>query len=118
MQLEINGITFYVEVANTFFARTKGLMGRKSLKAGTAMVIYPCFSIHTCFMRFSIDVVFLDKDGFVLRIIKNMKPYRVSPFVKGSYYVVEMLGGELPEEIKVGQKIELEVGRGGCQCLT
>ncbi|OPX92352.1 MAG: hypothetical protein A4E53_00551 [Pelotomaculum sp. PtaB.Bin104] len=108
MQIKINGIAFNIELANTFLRRTKGLMGRKTLYAGTAMAIYPCFSIHTWFMRFPIDVVFLNKNGVILRIIRNMAPYRISPFVKGSYYVVEMLGGVLPEGIEAGQVVEFD----------
>lgn len=108
--MNINGLSFRVEKANTFHMRLKGLMGRKTIPPDRALVIYPCISVHTWFMRFPIDVVFLDKSGQVLWIIRNMAPYKISPVVKGSYYVIEMLGGVLPASIEVGQKIELEGG--------
>jgi len=58
-------------------------------------------------MQFPIDVVFLDKSCKVLRVIKNMVPYKISPIVRGSYYVIEMLCGVLTADIKEGQIIEL-----------
>lgn len=100
-----------VELAGTFFARVKGLLGRKTMAPDEALVIYPCMSVHTWFMRFPIDVVFLDKKGRILRVVRNMAPYRLSPLVRGAYYCVEMMGGVLPESVKEGQKVVMEGGR-------
>src|SRR5207253_2310168 len=65
------------EVAERAWARIKGLLGREALGAGEALVIRPCTSIHTFFMRFPIDVLFLDAGGSVLRAIGAMRPFRL-----------------------------------------
>lgn len=106
--MKINETSFQVELANTFYLRLKGLLGRKTIPPDKAMVIFPCLSVHTWFMQFPIDVVFLNKNRLVLEVIRNMAPYKISPMVKGSYYVIEMLGGVLPAGIEVGQKFNLE----------
>lgn len=82
-----------VEMAGNFTKRLKGLMGRPVLKRGEAMILYPCSSIHTFFMNFPIDVLFIDRNAVVLKTIENMKPYRISPVIKESYMVVELPAG-------------------------
>jgi uncharacterized protein len=57
------------EVAETVVARTRGLLGREELPAGEGLLIRPSFSIHTFFMRFPIDAVFLDRSGLVLDVV-------------------------------------------------
>jgi uncharacterized protein len=63
------------ERAATFWERLRGLIGRAQLKPGEALHITPCRSIHTFFMRFPIDVVFLDRHGTVLRACPAMSPW-------------------------------------------
>ena len=86
-----------VEVARSFFARGKGLMGRTSLPAGFALIIVPEWSIHTFFMRVPIDVLFVDKTHTVVGLRHAMVPSRpfagVSP-LKG-HYVIELPAGVL-----------------------
>jgi len=53
-------------------------MGRRELPAGNGLLIDPCSSIHMFFMRFPIDVVFLDRDGTVVKIVHAIKPWRVA----------------------------------------
>ena len=74
-KIEINGVR--AEVARTFWQRFKGLMGRKSLPPGEGMLILKCNSIHTCFMRFAIDATFLDKDDQVVKVVRNIRPWRL-----------------------------------------
>ena len=71
----VNGID--AEVAETFAARAKGLIGRKSLAPGTGMLITKCNCIHTFFMRFPIDATFLDRDGKVVKVVRNIRPWRL-----------------------------------------
>ena len=52
-----------VELASTFGQRLRGLMGRREMPPGSAMLLYPCNAVHTCFMRFPIDIIFLDREG-------------------------------------------------------
>lgn len=94
--------------AETFFARLKGLLGRKQLDKGECLYIKPCNSIHTCFMEFSIDVVFLDKQLKVVKIIYNIKPWRATPFVKEAYSVIEFPGNSIDEEFRIyiGDQLE------------
>lgn len=64
-----------LELATSFAARSKGLLGRRGLKTDTGMLIDPCSSIHMWFMRFPIDVVFLDKKNRVVGLRRNIKPW-------------------------------------------
>jgi len=82
-----------VITASTIFKRMKGLLGLDKLGAQYAMVIKPCNSIHTFFMRFPIDVLFLGKDKKVIKAITNMPPFRVSPIYIKSLLVVELPAG-------------------------
>ena len=71
----VNGIR--AEVARTFWQRVIGLMGRKSLPEGEGLLILKCNSIHTCFMRFAIDATFLDRDDNVVKVVRNIRPWRL-----------------------------------------
>lgn len=65
------------EVAETFAERARGLIGRLGLPSGTGMLITKCNCIHTCFMRFPIDAVFLDGGGQVVKTVRNVRPWRL-----------------------------------------
>ena len=92
----------HVEVANTYLTRLKGLMFRRELAAGHALLLDPCPQIHTCFMQFAIDAVFLDKEGTVLYVKEQMKPWRWGRFVRGSRYTLELPGGTLAGRVHKG----------------
>jgi uncharacterized protein len=64
--------------ANRPISRMKGLLGRKGLEVGTGLLLDPCNSVHMVFMRFPIDVIYLDKQGAVVKAVPNLKPYRFS----------------------------------------
>jgi uncharacterized protein len=66
------------EVAESAFARMRGLLGRTGLEPGTGMLINPAPSVMTFFMRFPIDVVFLDRDRKVVGIRQQLGPWRVA----------------------------------------
>jgi hypothetical protein len=66
----------HCELANTFVSRLRGLMGRAALEPGQALLIYPENSIHMFFMRFPIDVLFLDRDDCVVALREAMPPNR------------------------------------------
>lgn len=82
-------------VAATFLSRIIGLLDRKELLPGQALVIRPCNSVHTFFMRFAIDVVFVDKGNKVVRAINTMRPFRISSVYFSSFSVVELPAGTL-----------------------
>lgn len=82
-----------VTLANSFWLRLRGLMFRKSLGSAGGMLFPKCNAIHCCFMRMDIDVCFLDKNGVVLKVIPNMRPWRFSPIVRGAVSVLECSAG-------------------------
>ena len=67
-----------VTLATSMWSRFWGLMGKKSLPDGRGLLIDPCSSIHMFFMRFPLDVVFLDKDDRVTKVVKEIKPWRMA----------------------------------------
>ena len=90
------------EVADGAFTRMRGLLGRKSLDRGQGLLIRPTWSIHTWFMRFAIDVVFLDRELRILKIKQQMQPWRAAARWR-AHSVVELAAGEC-------ERIRLEVG--------
>lgn len=82
-----------VQIANTFISRLIGLLSRKSLADGEALLLVPCASIHTFGMRFSIDVLFLDAKNRVLGYADDVMPNRVRLAPSGTVKVVEIAQG-------------------------
>jgi len=68
--------------------------------------IVPCPMIHTFFMRFAIDVLFLDKEYRVRRVVENIKPWRLSPWVFSAHSVLELPGGALDGSVSEGDILE------------
>src|SRR2546426_9869331 len=83
-----------VELADTRASRRRGLLGRDCLEPSAALILAPCVAVHTAFMRFAIDVVFVDRDGRALKIVSELAPWRIawSPL---AHAVVELAGGRL-----------------------
>jgi uncharacterized protein len=92
-------------VAESFAARLRGLLGHRSLPGGEGMLIRRESSVHTFFMRFSIDVVFLDTDERVLRIDANVAPWRLKA-CRGASSVLELAAGKA-RGLSLGDRIEL-----------
>jgi uncharacterized protein len=108
--LKKGGVTVVssVEVLTSFPARAKGLLGRNSLPAGQAVCLLPCNGIHTFFMRFALDVIFLDLDMRVARIARDVRPNRLVTGVRNGWCVLELQSGWLPEAaLGVGDVLEL-----------
>jgi uncharacterized membrane protein (UPF0127 family) len=97
-----------LEMARTSWSRFVGLMGRQSLGAGAGLWIEPCNSIHMFFMRFAIDVLFLDRQQRVKKVMLNLKPWRISPIVFGARTVVELPAHSLADRGLVGSQLTLE----------
>ena len=66
------------ELADRVAARMRGLLGRDELEPGTGMLLSPEPSVHTFFMRFAIDVVFLDKAKTIVKIVHDLRPWRAA----------------------------------------
>jgi len=94
-------------VADTLLARMKGLLGRDRLEEGEGLVIDPCNSIHTFFMRFPIDVLFVDGGGRIVRTFGRLEPNRMTGIYFGARCVVELPAGVLEATAtQVGDRIE------------
>lgn len=81
-----------IKTADTFVKRFLGLMFRKTIDRDTALLITPCGSVHTCFMRFPIDVLYLDKDDRIL-FRETVRPWRIGKLMKGVRSVLELQAG-------------------------
>ena len=97
-----------VTVATSIWSRFWGLMGRARLAEGHGLLITPCSSIHMFFMRFAIDVVFLDRSLRVTKVVHAIKPWRVA-LGGGGHSALELLpGAALAAGVEVGDLIEFE----------
>jgi len=94
-----------LEMKDSYLGRLIGLLNKNGLKKGQGIVLKPCSQIHTCFMRFAIDAVFISKDFKVLKVIKNMRPWHFSPIVLKSLYTLEVAAGEI-EDLNEGDYIK------------
>ena len=107
-----------VEVALTRKARRKGLLGRERLAPFSAMVLAPCAAVHTLFMRFAIDVIFVDRDGRALHVVPQLGPWRAAMSLF-AHAVIELPAGTLASrEVAVGDPLYLVPGSGGRLTLS
>jgi uncharacterized membrane protein (UPF0127 family) len=96
-------------VARSPLTRMRGLLGRRGLAQGEGLLLQPAGSVHTLFMRFPIDVVFLDADSRVMRVAPGTKPWRTAATRKARA-VLELAAGEaMRVGIEPGQLLRLEV---------
>ena len=88
-------------------ARRKGLLGRDSFPDGSAMIIAPTNAIHTFWMRFSIDVLFVSRDGVVVKVQKALSPWRAAVGAR-AYAAIELAAGALKGgDVQVGDVLSL-----------
>lgn len=96
-----------IQVAVTRQERRKGLLGRTGLEPSSALIIAPCFSIHTMFMRFDIDAVFVDDEGRAVKVVREMSPWRIA-VGPTAHAVVEMPAGSLRDrQVQIGDRLYL-----------
>ena len=94
-----------VRVADTIGRRMRGLLGRKSLPGGEGILLRPAWSIHTAFMRFPIDVVFIDPEQVVIRIEHGLRPFKTAS-CRGAREIVELAAGECERrQLEVGDRV-------------
>ena len=80
-------------IADRPWSRMRGLLGRSGLEQGEGLLLKPCGSVHTLFMRFSIDVVFLDRELSVLAVRPEVRPWRTAG-ARGAKVALELAAGE------------------------
>jgi hypothetical protein len=96
-----------VGVADRPLARLRGLIGHAPLQAGEGLLIEPCSGIHTFFMGFTIDVVFLDAEGFVVAALGAVAPWRMTRIYPSAAAVLELPPGAIAASGTVaGDRIE------------
>ncbi|MDQ3867504.1 MAG: DUF192 domain-containing protein [Actinomycetota bacterium] len=81
------------EVADTPLRRLRGLLGRSSLPAGEGLLLRPTPAVHTSFMRFPLDLVFLDGDLVVVDVVDELQPWRAAAR-RAARAVLELAAGE------------------------
>jgi uncharacterized protein len=94
-----------IEPAFDSASRRRGLLGRDALDPDTAVIIAPSNAVHTFFMRFPIDLIFAARDGRVLKLRYNVRPWRLSASMR-AFAVVELAAGTLAKTgVHVGDKL-------------
>jgi len=96
------------EVASSGAKRSKGLLGRKGLEQGEGMWIIPCEAVHTFFMQFPLDLIYLDRNHRVKKIRSNVVPWRVSACLN-AHSILELPSGVIRKsETEPGDILEIE----------
>lgn len=93
-------------VADKMFDRLKGLMFSSELPDCDGFLISPCNSIHTFFMLYSLDVVFLNKNFEVVKALYDLSPWKLTRMYFKAHQVLEMKAGTMKKNIMVGDKLE------------
>ena len=103
------GKVIEILVADSFLTRFVGLMFQQKLPAATGLFLAPCNSVHMCFMRFAIDVVYLDKEYKILKVVKNLKPWIGLSMCSNAWATIELAAGEAERcGCKVGKRLVAE----------
>ena len=111
ISMNVKGQELQVYVAESFGSRLRGLMLRSPayLPMGMGLLITPCNSIHMMFMRFAIDVVYLDKDYQVVKVVEKLPPWLGLSLCFPAHATLELPPGTIQKyNIKVGDKLSLE----------
>jgi hypothetical protein len=97
-----------VIMADNVWTRLRGLLGRPPLREGQALAIKPSRGIHTWFMGYPIDVLYVDKDGQVVRVIEAIAPWRFAPIDLRSHVIIELPPGAIARtRTEVSDRISL-----------
>lgn len=104
MAAKINNI----ETAESLWKRTIGVIGWKDFGAKGGLLLTNTNSIHTFFVRFPLDLVFLDNEMKILSLVENLKPFSFSPIVWRAKHVLEMPAGSIKKSsLKTGDSVDL-----------
>jgi uncharacterized membrane protein (UPF0127 family) len=96
-----------VALASTRADRRRGLLGRDGLGQSAALVLSPCWAIHTMFMRFPIDVIFVDREGRAVRIVRDLPPWRIAGAASAKS-TIELPAGSLQlRDVQVGDTLRI-----------
>jgi uncharacterized membrane protein (UPF0127 family) len=97
----------YIIQATGFWQRFRGLMLANALPCHQALLIQHCSSVHTCFMRFAIDVVYLNEQMLIVQLDRNVPPWRMRWGGKGAQHTLEMSAGGIDRfKLHIGGTID------------
>jgi uncharacterized membrane protein (UPF0127 family) len=100
-------VALEVDLATSRAARRRGLLGRDSLGATEGLLLTPCIAVHTAFMRFPIDVIFIDRNGRAVRVVPEVRPWRMTASLR-AHSVIELAAGTAAAtDIQVGDLLYL-----------
>ncbi len=98
-----------VRLANTFLTRLRGLMFRRRLAPGGGLWLRPCQGIHTFWMFFAIDAIFLDRELRIVRLIENLRPFRLTRPHFAAHSVIELNPHTISKYgVRVGDQLTVE----------
>jgi uncharacterized protein len=98
-----------IALARTIWSRTRGLLGRPPLDRGEGLLIEPCQSVHMFFMRYAIDVVFLDHEYRVVALRPELRPWRATRYFRAAHAALELRAGAVAESgLELGHQLVLE----------
>jgi len=113
------GASLRCELADSFWRRFFGLMGRSGVARGEGLLFVPGGAIHTAFMRFEIDAVFIARDGTVVRVAERVPPWRFRAAGREARFLVELAGGESARlGLIEGSRLDLADGLGDWSMLA
>jgi len=87
-----------VSIAKSFFKKLAGLVFSRPLDFSEGLLIENCNSIHTFWMRFAIDAVFINRDNTVIYLKENLKPFRLCPIIREAVSVLELKSGAIRQK--------------------
>ena len=110
-EMSNQGAVIHVALAASFRSRLVGLLGQRSMPLQQGLWIEPCNCVHTFGMRFAIDLVFIDRHRTILRVVRNLRPWRVAACLR-SRAVIEMSAGACDHlQLDPGQRWPFEPER-------
>ncbi|HVW10780.1 MAG TPA: DUF192 domain-containing protein [Bryobacteraceae bacterium] len=97
-----------IDIADTSAKRTTGLLKHTELRAGEGLWIVPCEGVHTFFMKFALDLVYLDKKNVVRKVVGNVRPWRASVCLRAHSVVELPVGVVAGSGTRKGDRVEWE----------
>jgi len=94
-----------IKMADKPWTRLRGLLGRKGLEPGEGLLLTPCNQVHGFFMKFPIDLVFLDRQGRVI-LTDRLDPWQISPLVRKAHAVLEVATGSIDHRVVPGVQLD------------
>jgi uncharacterized membrane protein (UPF0127 family) len=96
-----------VELAVSRAERRRGLLGRPRLEPGAALVLTPFFAVHTARMHFPIDVVFVNRQGVAVRIVRALSPWRIAIAISANAVIELPAGSVARRDLRTGDRVAL-----------